>query len=49
MGGDLRGVGDAIVEGFGDTFEPLGDGGADGLDLASALRLRLGYGEEIAA
>jgi hypothetical protein len=37
------------VKGSGHTFQALGDGGADGLDLASALRLRLRYGEEVAA
>ncbi len=47
--GDVRGAGDAVVEGFGDAFEALGDGSADGLDLAGALRLRLRDGEEVAA
>ena len=47
--GDVRGAGDAVVEGFGDAFEALGDRSADGLDLAGVLRLRLRDGEEIAA
>jgi hypothetical protein len=46
---DVRGISDAVVEGFGDAFEALGDGLTDGLDLAGALRLRLRDGEEIAA
>jgi len=49
VGGDLRGVGDAVLQGFGDAFQALGDGLANGLDLPGALRLRLRDGEEIAA
>src|SRR6266852_5206036 len=33
VGGDLRGVGDAILQRFGDALEALGDGLTDGLDL----------------
>ena len=47
--GDVGGVRHAVVKGFGDAFEALGDGSANGLDLAGALRLGLGYGEEVAA
>ena len=45
----MRGVGHSIGECLGDAFEALGDRGADGLDLAGALRLGLRDGEEVAA
>src|SRR5260221_11574727 len=47
--GDVGGVRHAVVKGFGDAFDALGDGSAHGLDLAGALRLGLGYGGEGAA
>src|SRR6266851_4039713 len=49
LGGDVRGAGDAVLQGFGDAFETLRNRLADGLDLSGALRLRLRDGEEVAA
>jgi hypothetical protein len=45
----MSGVGYTVGQGFGNTLQALGDARADGLNLAGALRLRLGDGEEVAA